>query len=241
MAGFARPVPVVPLTSLWEYADLVVECAPAAVLRQLAEPALAHGRQVMVLSCGALLDNFDLVEVARRHGGRILVPSGALLGLDAVTAAALGLVQGVVGGGEEVINGAAGLAGDGDADRDGDPYCRGAVPGDGELGDPLADPLGDLEGLGSCGAGKQQGEFLAAEPAAQVTVTQQVPHGSGDRGSMYAKAWCTVLSGQIKNRAPAFASFSADEIMRSPTPAQSSRSMRFMYSLSECVCIDTSG
>ena len=36
---------------------------------------------------------------------------------DAVAAAALGLVEGVVGGGEEVIEGAAGLAGDGDADR----------------------------------------------------------------------------------------------------------------------------
>jgi hypothetical protein len=55
-----------------------------------------------------------------------------LLGI-AIAAAALGLVEGVVGGGEEVIEGAAGLAGDGDAYRDGDPYCRGAVPGDGEL------------------------------------------------------------------------------------------------------------
>jgi aspartate dehydrogenase len=43
-----------------------------------------------VLSCGALLDNFDLVDLARRHGGRILVPTGALLGLDAVAAAAEG-------------------------------------------------------------------------------------------------------------------------------------------------------
>lgn len=90
MAGFARPVPVVPLAQLWEHADVVVECAPAAVLRELAEPVLAHGRTVMVLSCGALLDNFDLVELARRHGGRILVPTGALLGLDAVAAAAEG-------------------------------------------------------------------------------------------------------------------------------------------------------
>ena len=63
-----------------------------------------------------------------------------------------------------------------------DPYCRRAVPGDGELGDPVADPLGDLEGLGGCGTGEQQGEFLAAEPAAQVAVAQQVPHGGGDRG-----------------------------------------------------------
>ncbi len=47
----------------------------------------------MVLSCGALLDNFDLVERARRHGGRILVPTGALLGLDAVAAAREGEIS----------------------------------------------------------------------------------------------------------------------------------------------------
>jgi len=90
MAGFARPVPVLPLARLSDEADIVVECAPAAVLRELAEPALAHGRMVMVLSCGALLDQFDLVDLAQKHGGRILVPSGALLGLDAVVAAAQG-------------------------------------------------------------------------------------------------------------------------------------------------------
>src|SRR6516225_5868171 len=95
MADFGRPAPVVPLASLWEYADIIVECAPAALLRELAEPALAHGRQVMVLSCGALLDNFDLVEMARRHGGRVLVPTGALLGLDAVAAAAEGDITSV--------------------------------------------------------------------------------------------------------------------------------------------------
>ena len=41
MAGFARKVPVVPLARLWEDADIVVECAPAALLREIAEPALA--------------------------------------------------------------------------------------------------------------------------------------------------------------------------------------------------------
>ena len=95
MAGFMRPVPVVPLVQLWEHADVVVECAPAAVLRELVEPALGNGRIVMVLSCGALLDNFDLVDLARRNGGRILVPTGALLGLDAVIAAAEGGISSV--------------------------------------------------------------------------------------------------------------------------------------------------
>ena len=93
MAGFLRPAPVAPLARLWEDADIVVECAPAHLLRQIAEPALGHGRTVMVLSCGALLDNFDLVELARAHGGRILVPTGALLALDAVQAAAIGEIS----------------------------------------------------------------------------------------------------------------------------------------------------
>jgi aspartate dehydrogenase len=90
VANFARPVPVKPLGELWEGADILVECAPAAVLRDIAEPALAHGRILMVLSSGGLLENFDLVDLARRLGGRILVPTGALLGLDAVAAAAEG-------------------------------------------------------------------------------------------------------------------------------------------------------
>jgi hypothetical protein len=95
MAGFARPVPVVPLTRLSEGTDIVVECAPAAVLRELAEPALERGRTVMVLSGGALLDNMDLVDLASRHGGRIVVPTGALLGLDDVVAAAEDAIRSV--------------------------------------------------------------------------------------------------------------------------------------------------
>ena len=93
MAGFAKPVPVLPLGRLGDAADIVVECAPAAVLRDIAEPTLAQGRTLVMLSCGALLDNFDLVDLARRQGGRILVPTGALLGLDAVQAAAVGNVE----------------------------------------------------------------------------------------------------------------------------------------------------
>ena len=84
-----------PLSELGACAEIVVECAPAHLLREIAEPALGHGRLVMVLSCGALLDNFDLVDLARRHGGRILVPTGALLGLDAVAAAAEGEISSV--------------------------------------------------------------------------------------------------------------------------------------------------
>ena len=77
------------------HADLAVECAPAALLEKICRPMLEAGKQVMVLSCGALLPRPDLVELARAHGGRIVVPTGALLGLDAVAAAAEGKIHSV--------------------------------------------------------------------------------------------------------------------------------------------------
>jgi len=75
--------------------DVVVECAPAASYLDIIEPALRAGRTVVTLSCAALLSHPHLPGLAREHGGRILVPTGALLGLDAVNAAAEGTIHSV--------------------------------------------------------------------------------------------------------------------------------------------------
>lgn len=88
-------VAVVDVAGLPPLADVIVECAPAAILPTIVEPALRAGRSVVVLSCAALLERMDLVELARAHGGRILVPTGALLALDAVAAAAEGTIHSV--------------------------------------------------------------------------------------------------------------------------------------------------
>lgn len=95
MARFTTPVPVVTLGELAAQADVVVECAPAECFREVAEPAIAAGRILMPLSVGALLAHPELAETARRTGARIIVPSGALLGLDAVRAAAEGIIHSV--------------------------------------------------------------------------------------------------------------------------------------------------
>ncbi len=76
-------------------ADLAVECAPASVLERICRPMLEAGKQVMVLSAGALLPRPELIELAKARGGQIIVPTGALLGLDAVTAAAEGRIHSV--------------------------------------------------------------------------------------------------------------------------------------------------
>lgn len=95
MAAFSRPVPVVEAGALAEAADVVVECAPAAALRLIAEPALKAGRTLVVISAGALLAAEDLFDLAAAHGAQIIVPSGAVLGLDAVSAAAEGEIESV--------------------------------------------------------------------------------------------------------------------------------------------------
>jgi len=83
------------IAGLAELCDVVVECAPGALLPAIARPVLEQGKTVVVLSSGALLTNMDLIEVAKAHGGTISVPTGALLGLDAVCAAAEGEIQSV--------------------------------------------------------------------------------------------------------------------------------------------------
>src|SRR5215218_588468 len=56
---------------------------------------LSVGKRVMVLSAGALLPRPDLIDLARETGGQIIVPTGALLGLDAVAAAAEGNIHSI--------------------------------------------------------------------------------------------------------------------------------------------------
>src|ERR1700755_3509550 len=67
-------VPIAPLEELPQYADLAVECAPAAGLEAICRPMLGAGKQVMVLSCGALLPRPELIDLAKQQGGRIVVP-----------------------------------------------------------------------------------------------------------------------------------------------------------------------
>jgi len=93
MAGFRTPVPVLPFAELAERAEVVIECLPAAHFAELAASVLGQGRTLIPLSVGALLPRPELIELAREKGGTIVVPTGALLGLDAVRACAEGEVE----------------------------------------------------------------------------------------------------------------------------------------------------
>jgi aspartate dehydrogenase len=95
LAGLTTAPKLLPLEELAEAADLVVECAPSKLVRSIVAPVVMRGKVAVVLSVGALLENDDLITLAKEHGGQIVVPTGALIGLDAVTAAAEGTIYSV--------------------------------------------------------------------------------------------------------------------------------------------------
>jgi aspartate dehydrogenase len=80
-------------TALADDCDVVVECLPPALFREIAIAAIDNSRLFMPLSVAQLLQNGDLIERAKATGARIIVPSGALIGFDAVRAAAEGTIH----------------------------------------------------------------------------------------------------------------------------------------------------
>ncbi|HXT81567.1 MAG TPA: aspartate dehydrogenase [Acetobacteraceae bacterium] len=92
LAGFRAPPRMVSLAELAE-ADIVVEAVPASCFERVAVPAIEAGRIFIPASAGALLPRMHLVRLATQTGARIIIPTGALLGLDAVRAAAEGPVE----------------------------------------------------------------------------------------------------------------------------------------------------
>jgi aspartate dehydrogenase len=95
LVGFRTQPKLVALAELALEADIVVECVPAEYFRAAAEPPIRLGRILMPLSVGALIGHIYLVDLARETGARIVVPSGAIAGLDAVRAVAEGEVESI--------------------------------------------------------------------------------------------------------------------------------------------------
>lgn len=94
-AAFAHRPDIVPIGEIGEHCDVVLECAPRSVFDVLAASAISNGCIFIPLSVGALLDGPELVDQARATGAKIVVPTGALIGLDAVKAIAQGNVTSI--------------------------------------------------------------------------------------------------------------------------------------------------
>ena len=95
MASFRARPPLLALPALADAADIVLESLPAHAFRG---GCRACDQPRVACSCRYRWEPFSITPVSsigRRTGARILVPTGALLGLDAVRAAAEGKIASV--------------------------------------------------------------------------------------------------------------------------------------------------
>ena len=73
--------------------DVIVECAGQSAVRDYADAVLSRGIDLMVIATGAFADAGlldDLTRRAKHAGARLLLPAGAIAGIDGLTALRVG-------------------------------------------------------------------------------------------------------------------------------------------------------
>ena len=96
VSDFGTPPPVLDLNELVAASDVIVEGLPPVLFADIAEPVVANGKTLIVLTLTALLHRLDLVDEAQKTGAKLIAATGALVGFDAVRAAAKGEIYSVV-------------------------------------------------------------------------------------------------------------------------------------------------
>jgi len=90
LSTIKSPPPYLPLSDLIAASELIIEAAGGAVVPSLAKQVFASGKDLMVISVGALLDHPEIIENSRKTGCRLYCPSGAIAGLDGIKSASMG-------------------------------------------------------------------------------------------------------------------------------------------------------
>lgn len=93
LAAHRIDAPSLDLTEAADLADVVVDTAPPSAFEPIAGTTVEAGKVLVTVNSGTLLEHLHLIEAARKTGGRIVVATGAVVGLDAVRAAAIGKIH----------------------------------------------------------------------------------------------------------------------------------------------------
>ncbi len=93
LSTLRQPPPYLERSELIARSGLIVETAGGHVVAELARETFAAGKDLMVISIGALLEHPEIIEQSRKTGCRLLAPSGAIAGLDGIKSACSGNVD----------------------------------------------------------------------------------------------------------------------------------------------------
>jgi aspartate dehydrogenase len=68
-------------------ADFIVECADPTAVKDVVEAAISNHKDCLIISVGGLMEHPELLDQARENNIQVMLPSGALCGLDGVRSA----------------------------------------------------------------------------------------------------------------------------------------------------------
>ena len=86
-------VKILPLAKLLRSSDIIIESASAEIAGVVAREALRLGKKILVMSVGGLLSIKNLEKLRRSSKGALIIPSGAIAGMDALAGAREGRIQ----------------------------------------------------------------------------------------------------------------------------------------------------
>lgn len=88
-------ISVLKLDDIIRKTDFVIEAASASISAEVLKRCIKAKTDCMIMSVGGLLGNEDLLELARKKGVDVHMPSGAVCGIDGLKAACMGRVDSV--------------------------------------------------------------------------------------------------------------------------------------------------
>ena len=83
-----KNIKIFDLQALVDNCEIIIDCAPKEAFRDIATKCINKERKLITVSGSGILDNLDLEELAKTNNSQIILATGAILGLDALRAAA---------------------------------------------------------------------------------------------------------------------------------------------------------
>jgi aspartate dehydrogenase len=91
----ARAKKVSDIEEIMRKAHIIVEAVSPDVAKKVLERAVSSGKDVLLMSIGGVLNQESLFAAAREKGIKVVLPSGAISGIDALKAAKIGGLESV--------------------------------------------------------------------------------------------------------------------------------------------------
>ena len=92
-SSFNSPLRYFSLDEICKKSDIVIDCAPKEAFKEIIQKCLDYKTKLITVSGAGILENQEIINKAREHSTQIFLASGAIIGLDGLSAVSEGKVD----------------------------------------------------------------------------------------------------------------------------------------------------